>query len=349
MPVPETRRLVAALLLAALMVAAPGCSAINPGDGGAGPSTDPTLDAVPATADIVGYVNVQGMRTDETLRKLLNETADQTDDSGESPEEMLSEFESESGLDPSGIGQATMFGRYANDSGFGDSGYFGMVVTTNWAEDDVVTAAENGSEYDLERGRYASRTIYEPVGGGEESAWLGVLDDGTYVVGSERAVKDTIDVDVGDSEAVSGTLRTTFENTENTLFRFASTVPRDQLPDSGEMSSFQKATTVAGTMKTYDNETVELSMTATFSEESAATNTRDMIEGAIALYRSGIQGDTSDLLADDHLWVTQDGTSVTVISRNAVDTLVSALEETGGAGAGPTMAVRPLALATAAA
>lgn len=347
MPSYQNRRVIAALVLAAVMVAAPGCTAINPGDGGAGgASTGPALDSVPDTADVVAYVNVQEMRTDSTLRTLLNETADQTDDSAESPEEMLSDLESESGLDPAGVGQATMFGQFPNESAISDAGYFGMVVTADWTEDDVVTAVENGSEFDLESGQYAGATVYEPVGD-DENTWLGVVENGTYVLGTEDAVKDSIDVDAGDSEAVSGTLRTTFEDTENTLFRFASSVPGEQVPQGGQMSAFEKATVVAGTMNTYDNETVELSATVTFSEESATTNAKDMVEGAIALSRSSVQGDTSDLLADDHLWVGQDGTSMTVTSRNSVDTLVSALEETGGTTTSPTLAVQPVEFAAA--
>jgi hypothetical protein len=340
----ENRRVIAALVLAAVMVAAPGCTAINPGDGGAGgASTGPALDSVPDTADVVAYVNVQEMRTDSTLRTLL-ETADQADDSAESPEEMLSDLESESGLDPAGVGQATMFGQFPNESAISDAGYFGMVVTADWTEDDVVTAVENGSEFDLESGQYAGATVYEPVGDdGNENAWLGVVENGTYVLGTEDAVKDSIDVDAGDSEAVSGTLRTTFEDTENTLFRFASSVPGEQVPQAGQTSAFEKATVVAGTMNTYDNETVELSATVTFSEESATTNAKNIVEGAVALSRSELQGNTSDLLADDHLWVGQDGTSMTVTTRNSVDDLVSALEDAGSTDTGMAM---PLGLAT---
>ena len=334
------RRAVLALALASLVVTA-GCSAL-PGSGGGGASTSPALDTVPAGADFVGYVNVQGMRNDDSLRNIGNEMLRaQANRSGyEGPEnvdEAISQAESESDLDPTKLAAVTVYGQYPDESSSpAGPSYSAAVLSTSWSEEEFVTAVENDSELTLEQTTYADATLYRPADSGNEDAWIGVAGDTQFVVGTEQAVKDALDT-VSNGDAVSGDLRTRFTDTDEGYVRFASAVPQDQLPSDG-LSGSGRATSdlsaVSGSLST-DGDTVSVTVTMAYGSESAASDARDVFKGAVTTYRGLAEDEqTKQLLSEDHLSIEKDGSDVVVTSTNDADTLSTLMQRLYGMEAG---------------
>ncbi|MFB6136653.1 MAG: hypothetical protein ABEJ04_07820 [Halobacteriaceae archaeon] len=328
----------------ALLAVSAGCSGLPTGSDG-GVQSSPALDSVPAGADVVGYVDVQGALGDDAVRTVLNESialssrSSMDEDAPDTLAAAIAEAENESELDLSAFASVTFYGR-TNTTG--DASYSAAVLSTGWAESDLVAAMENDSTYSLEETTYEGQTLYEPTGGSETvvagedlGSWVGVLGDGSYVVGSESAVKDALDVSAGNADRLSGDLRTAFEDTGDGYLRYAVAVPQEEF-DAGQVSPgmntdvFNDVTLVSGSLYT-EGEDISLETTLTFQSDSAAGDARDVLKGAVTTYRGLVEDNqTKQLLSEEHLTVEADGSTVVVTSTNSADDVVSILEKLYG-------------------
>lgn len=332
-------RLVAIGLIVVLTASA-GCTSIMPGgsdDGG--PEASPSLDSVPSDAELVAYVDVHGVMTDETLRDVVNETLAAGPD-GETPddvEESLTRFENETDLSMNALKSMTAFGRYSDDASRDDD-YVGVVVVADWEESDIVESIEENASYSLDETEYEGKTLYEPSS--DDGEWLGVLDETTYVTGNESAVKDSIEARTGAGDTLDGDLRDAFENTDEEYVRFASTVPQDQVPAEEfgggmyDTSAFNDVTMVSGAGYV-EGETIGLTLDLTFSSEGSASDAADVVDGIVTAYRGVVTDNrTKALLSDENFTVTQDGSTMTITSENSAETIQELLSEFYGSSYG---------------
>lgn len=305
---------------------------------------------MPADADYVVYLDVQGALADETLRNLTNtylelQAGGKHSSTPASVEGVLGEVRNSTELAPEGLLSATMFGTTPDSETAGLAGQTdsaGVVVQATWSEEALVGAIENSSAYDLEASSYAGATLYSPTDATAASdSYLGVLGDDRYVVGTEERVKAVLDVSAGDADALSGDLRSAFADTrEDGYVRYAMTVPQDQVPtDRLENTSgvsnpeiFTEVETVSGAQYT-DGDTVGLSMTMHVGSTDAAKDLADVLAGVFAFARQSY-GETpaAGLMDRDSLSATQSGSTVTVTSENGVAELNTILELVVGIG-----------------
>jgi hypothetical protein len=322
------------VLVAGTLVATAGCSGALPGlgGGGGGETLPPAADAVPADVDAVVTVDADGLATDETLRRLAeslpeDESTDVTD--GDS-------FSEQTDLNLSEVDRAVVFARYPEQGATDPVGYSAAVVDAGWSTEAVVDGARNGTEGGLEETTYAETTLYRPTGETDDDSWLAILEDGQYVVGSENAVKDAVDVANGDGESMSGELRSQFEATpEEGYVRFAATVPQDRVPADRlgrgtqfNTSAFNGVEMVSGAHYV-EGENVSVQFSMDTGSGSDAEDVANVIDGALRVYEGTAGNETVQNLVDNVTVSRSDGV-VTVTAENRVDDLETLAEMLAG-------------------
>lgn len=320
------RRTVLAVVMAGLLVVTAGCSGALPGTGDGGASGTAALDSVPAEADAVFFADVDGILASDAHRSIADAFFDELGNSSESyegptsVEEALEEARNTSDVDPAAVGDVTVFSS-SNASGE----YSGAISETNLSTEAFVAAQERTAGFNYTETEYNGHALFVPE---EEPAfgtatYIGVLADGTFVTGTEAAVRDSIDTVEGDMEAFSGPARDAFEDTRSGFVRFASAVPQEQVPTNGtaggtpvDVSVFAAVSVVSGSQYV-DGETVGLAVNMETGSADEARDVRDVTDGAVS-FASGL---VSEEVAKEQLReveVTRDGSTVGVTYENTV-------------------------------
>jgi flagellin FlaB len=219
-------RSTAALLGAATTGGMAGCLGGSSSDADGGPllggGDSGRAEYVPTSASGIGHVDVDALLSDSQLRAGINSTAStvagQTAglDGPTTVEGWLDRIEADAGYDPRKLNEVLGFYTTSADLDAEDGA---TVAWTDWSNSTVRGALEDGGSSFTEES-YRGKTLYVPEYGGP----LAVLSDGTYAVGSESAVRGVVDVATGNAEALSGTLRTLYDNTRG-MARWATVVP----------------------------------------------------------------------------------------------------------------------------
>lgn len=309
------------------------------------------LQRVPEDADAAARVDIETVLDDEGTQRVMNAMlsirAEQGWYSGPSDlEGLLSDFEDNMGLDPDGITTLTPFCAWSDGDDYRtvDEEFNGTLFSADWSVTDVVDALEQGAT-SYEEDDYAEMSVYEPDN--EYASWVGVVSEGEYVIGTEDAVKDTIDVVAEAEDTLDSALQSAYGNTRSGPVRFVSTVPADQLPEKAgprnqvDLGILDDIDLVAGAVyRNGDNRGTKVTFTA--EDEDAADDAAAMLDGLFTVASDQSQHDT---VADelDEVEVSQDGTSVVVTYEGSISDLVDVVEETmntsgGGGGGGTTRA-----------
>ncbi|WP_136688010.1 hypothetical protein [Halorhabdus amylolytica] len=293
-----------------------------------------SLDAVPEDVDIVMYAD-GGIVDDDTTKTMVNGVLEMSsqDPSYSGPsnyDELLSEANSETALDVDAFDSATMFATYPEGSA-ATAEYAGAVIESDWTEDDLVNSIEEtgGS---VQEQTYAGTTVYVQTSEFGTDTWLAPLGDGTFVVGTEVAVTDAIDVENGDANALSGDLRSSFTDLRDGYVKFAATLPEDasgqagSIPQGGRLA--QNVRAASGVYYT-SGEDVGMEVHLTGTDQSSAESVKESIDGLLSFAAVGAQDSpTADLI--DAMEVSQDGQQVTITFEYPAQKLVTVMEQLSG-------------------
>jgi hypothetical protein len=313
--------------------------------------SDEMADRVPADVDFVLYVD-PNIGDDQATAALVNGMIDATKDhEGEDydgPDDYeewldraqsnLSDDGTELDLDLDELNSVVAYARYddGDDSADGDSEatYGAVLVDSEWDEADFVDAVgQNGSLVETD---YRGYTLYEPADGddAENETWVGVLEEGVYVVGTEAAVTDAIDVDRGGSDAFSGELRAAYDDTrsgDNTYLKFAGRLPdEDELGTGGmqltddRFGAIKSISVVSGSYYTTDSE-VGMQLRFVTGSSGDASDLASFFEFGVTLANQSVASDEAREMLDD-AEVEQDGDTVTVTFQSPVEEVVEAYD-----------------------
>jgi flagellin FlaB len=200
-------------------------------DGG----NDGRTGSVPSAARGVGYLDVDTFLSDAALRDGINQAVGSFSEraSGlEDPptvERALDQIQDGSGLDPRRCNE--VLGFYQSGAEERVAGGGASVLWTDWSNGALVEAFGRDGQ-SLTEEDYRDATLHYPEYGGP----LALLGDGTFAVGSERAVKNAIDVRAGEDSGLSGTLGSAYGKTRG-VARYASVVP-DDATESVDLQQF---------------------------------------------------------------------------------------------------------------
>lgn len=313
-----------ASIASAITTSVAGCTSVSnvlPGSSSA-PKT------VPEDVDIIAHGDIEATLNDDAVTKFVNrylEIASENEyyEGPEDKEEALEEFEDEADLDMTKAKTATAFGKYPPEDGGDYDPYSAVRFKANWEEDDVVDALEEGY-YEFDDTTHEDKTLYEPDQE-YQTVWMGVLGSNEFVLGTEPAVKETIEVSVGETDSVDDDFANAYDESENEPFRFASKVPEDRLPSEsvevGEESvnPQQYATINYVVGSTYhDGDSVGARLKLLADDEGDAEDVKQALEGAISAAKAEIEDEeTKDAL--DSLTVSQDGSVVVIEASKTVD------------------------------
>jgi len=252
------------------------------------------VDQVPAGVDAVVRVDT-AITEDRISRELVRAGVESAPLLGVVPTNvstLLGQFERRTGLDPAAADEVAAFGWRGNGSTTVDAA--GVVVHGDWSSATVRDAvADNGSR-NLTATTYREQTVYRPADG-ESGTWLGVLGDGQFVLGNERAVKRSVDVATGDAAGFGGRLRSTYDASEDGLVTVAARVPAEQVPDAAgravDLTRYRQVAVVAGSYYTTDTGGgVEVRLRTNSTE--AARDVEDVTTGGLAILRGTASNET---------------------------------------------------------
>lgn len=297
------------------------------------------LSGVPDDVDTVAYTDVDKLTDDEAIRTLVDEVL-ALSESEEVPDdyaELQADFDEETGLELEKADSVLSYSRIPDPDAEQPEEYSGVIVRSDWAEDDFVRAYEDTDDYDVEyeAGDYEGVSVYRPAGEMPEFAsttWIGVLGDGTFVVGTPDAVEDAIDVDQGNADPLSGDLKKAFRNARGGYVKTASRVPGSEIPDddvsvgpgSVNTGPFKDVDIVTAAYYTTGN-SLGAEVTLLAESESAAGDVADVIDGVVSLGSGTIENEEMESALRD-VEVTQDGKRVVVRFEDSVEDITAVLE-----------------------
>ncbi|MFB6201159.1 MAG: hypothetical protein ABEI98_04030 [Halorhabdus sp.] len=296
---------------------------------GSGRST--TLDAVPEGVDMVMYAD-SGILDDQTTATMVNGmlalSAQTPSYAGPtSYSELTAEIRNETDIGLDRFESATVFATYPEGAATSPA-YVGVIVNSEWSTSDLVqTIEENGQP--LQTRTYRGTTVYVRTASSQPDTWLAPLGDGTFVMGTETAVTDAIDVNAGDMDAFSGPLKESFTALRDGYVKFVTTMPRQATQQAGRFAVAGQVTQhverVAGVYYASGRD-VGITLTVTGPDQSGAESIKEGIEAGLSLASMGAQdASISNLL--DAVKVSQNGRDVTVTFEYAASDLVSVAEQ----------------------
>jgi len=327
--------------------------------GGGGPvDSPPSVSDVPADADMIASFDT-GITSDAATKAVIDtyfkEAVPEDSDQPRSLDEAIREAENqtaETNLSFSAMSGATMFARIPSmedRSPFGGAAsgeqYVGVLIRTTWSESDVVDTVENDA--DVTESTYKETTIYTPKsgGGGMTSDTPGAFakyGENLWVFGTEAAVKDVIDVSVGDTDSVSGEIKDVYESTRSDGYvRYAVTVPeelREQMgdgaPGGGGMGfgagarAFQNVTAVSGSYYSEGGQegSIGMNVKMEMTNEDVAETMQTQVDSLIGLGKSQVGNETIKNQLDS-ITVEREGTTVTVNYESAVADLQTLIRQ----------------------
>ena len=298
-----------------------GCSTVSEAITGSGGKA--AVSTVPENSQFVLETSVTALLADSALKEGINEELTsmreemQSEDLPENVTAALDTMEEEVGLDPRSVSKTVFSGTLDESSeGQEDAAY---TLWSEWSESEFLTAIkEEGTSYTEET--YGDKTVYRQDQEMGQSTSIGVLKEGVFSIGTTAHVEATIDVWSGDSDPLSGDVKTGYDATADGHMRYAFEVIDSQVPQ-GENSQFDtsvftEASHGYGSVhEDGSDRAATLSLEA--SGEEAATDMSDIIQGALTLAEQQIKdsemSDSEELVtALDATDVSADGTTVTV-------------------------------------
>lgn len=221
-------------------------------------------------------------------------------------------FENETGIDPGPAREVVVFSDNRSEN---ESAYGGLVLHTNAGTDTAVEGIQNTTNSSYRSTTYNGQTVYAPANA--SNRYIGVLGEGELVVGTQAAVRDTIDVSAGDADSVEGSLRRAYEDTDNGTVRFATTAPARWVPsDTGgflNTEAYEKLDTASGTYYIEGGD-AGLVLRLGASGRANAQTVAQATEGATVIGQRTIENE-SVAAALDSVNVTREGETVTVRYR----------------------------------
>ena len=259
------------------------------GDGGGGNGSS---DLTPARANMVGTVaagealDAIDLELDQFLEMLTS--ASEEDDG---LDELFAIEQFQTGGLFGDVSRADIFAE-ATDGG-DDVEYFGVLLSGSFDEASLVSELESLSGTDLIASVYKETNFYSPADD-EDEFELSVLDGSTFAFGTGGAINDVIDIRAGDAKPASGALIDTLDELDGGLFAIAVQVPQDfaggsdlgsgsPLGDLPISLDFISALEIIGISGNLNGGTLDLKVTADFSDASAAESLEGFIKGIAAL------------------------------------------------------------------
>lgn len=314
-------RKLAVLSVVIVAVLSAGCMGVLLGD-------DDPVEHAPQESDVLVHVDM-AMYEDDDVERLANTMADE-DPGFDGLDEEFEEFEDETGLDPTEAHEVLVFAEIPDQETQMDPDaeeFGGLIVYSDWDEDDVIESIEDEEDTDYELTEHAGEdALYEPTEEPDfgDALYVGVLDDGQFVLGTESGVTASLDIAYNGADPVDGDVREMYDDMHGGHVTVAAGIT-DELEDDPTINDeIAQAEVVGGAFDT-DDGAVSLEGQVIAADENVAMDTADMIDGGLATARQFTEDeDVENELRE--VEVEQDGTTVTISYQGDIDDLETLME-----------------------
>lgn len=303
-----------------------GCGGDDSSGNGNGNGNAPGSGQIPTAAQAMVQVDVQGMLSDQNIRSVVNKFLEEAAAQGSydgpmTMEDLLSEAEGESELDPQGFHSMTMFMKVEDENAVEE--YVGALMETDWTADELISAAD-GLDEDVEEGSYQGVTTYTSTT--EEDSMAADLGSGTFALGTQTAVEDAIDVSTDNGSALSGDLASYFDRTSGGYMRFASMIPEDQIPDNAnqQLPGMGQIRYTSGSFYSQGSD-LGMDMNIHFTDGESASQMSDQLESLLTVMGGQVQDPTAQEVIDQ-IEFTVDGQTMTITYAESVSQINTYIE-----------------------
>jgi len=201
---------------------------------------------VPQRADLIAGVEIQQMLNDGDFAYLYRRFAAANPDMPRTVNDALDQVTAETGIDPRDFRQAVAFANTSDlvqsmGSPYLGEPYWGALLKGSFAEKRMILAISDLFSGEFETHRYKGAKIYTFTEGQEALFSVTFVNNELMVVGSTRAVEDTIDVMVGDKQPISGVVYDLYQSLGSAFLKIAFSVPPSisaEIPATEEIDDF---------------------------------------------------------------------------------------------------------------
>lgn len=216
------------VLLAIALMLFPSCTTYRT------PTVPPSLALlVPQRADLIARVEIQQILNDADFAYLYRRFAAANPGMPRTVNEALDQVTDEFGIDPRDFRQAVAFAntselaQFINSPYSGSGGpYWGALLRGSFAETRIMLSIAGLFGRGFEDYRYKGARIYNFTTEGPDIVWcFTFINNDLIVVGSSRAVEDTIDVMRGDKQPIYDGVYDLYESLGQAYLKMAFSVP----------------------------------------------------------------------------------------------------------------------------
>lgn len=210
--------------LVLLAILFPSCTSYTP------PMAPTTALLVPQRADLIASVEIEQILNDRDFAYLYQRVATANPSMPRTVNEALDQVKAETGINPRDFRQAVAFANTSELVQFIDSqylyrAYWGVLLKGRFAEERMILAIAGLFGHGFENYKYKGAKIYNFNEGREVLFSFTFINNDLIVVGSSRAVEDTIDVISGNKQPISGIVYNLYESLPQAYFKAAFSVP----------------------------------------------------------------------------------------------------------------------------
>lgn len=303
-----SKKIFAGLLVFVLLLAlVPGCAV----------SEFNAIELVPENVNLIAGIQVGQMVNDQALRGAYEEV-EKGPDIPPKVEEALDDVLEKTGIDLRDVSQAVVFADITDMEAMDVEEYLGIVVEGKFDEGLIIDRFEENGEMDFTISEYQGYKIYIDQ---DEGLIVTFLSEKMLLLGSTKAVYDTIDVSKGEKEKAGGVLVDTYNRFGDAMIKVAIGIPEEsresmtEEPVTGEMpislETFADVETI-GFAFNRNLEMVTIQVDFHFLSADSATDARDTLSGTVSVFKGMSQDErVKDLLSKievgvDGSWVTID-------------------------------------------
>ncbi len=310
----DLRKLLFPILILALLL---------PGAAGCTSATAKPIELVPQDANFVANIQLSKILDDQDFIDAYDKT-EKSADQPQTFDEALDKVVEETGIDLRDFSEGLIFGDITNIER-GD--YIGVIVEGSFNEATFIGNIEARAGEDFTTSDYKGYKLYT---GNDGKMVLAFLSERMLLLGSPKAVKDTIDVSKGERSRLSGQVLDTYSQLGDGLMKAVFRIPEDVRQGLSEDTTADLPfslnpfadTDLVGFVFNKEAEAITIRIDAHFVSTTSAQDAKDTLSGAISLLKGMSQEpEVKELLGA--IQVTVSGSSLSI----ALETTLSQLEK----------------------
>ena len=249
------------------------------------------IKLVPQGANLIASIELSQVINDQAFRDAYNK-AEKEPGQPQTFEEALDEVAKKTGIDLRDSSRGVVFADIAT---LEQAGYIAVIVEGNFNEPQFIGSIEQNTGEKFTTTNYRGYKLYTDE---EKEFVIAFLSDSMLLLGTTKAVKDSIDVSTDDRKQVSGEISDAYNQLDDALIKFALKTPEKAREVFTEESTLGEMPIslepfvdigILGFALSKKAETITIQIDSYFLSADSAQDTKDIINGAISLFKGTLE------------------------------------------------------------